>query len=111
MRIIIYVVLILLSMLIAWQLGLAKHGMTGNLLMLTTVLLGAYYFLTRRERFITGLAALGLGLLVPPMLWTYGEFVGGDTSSTGMIGTVLMIAFVPIGLGLVLIGWRKNKST
>ena len=96
-------------MLIAWQLGLTNHGMAGNLIMLTTVILGAYYFLTRRERFLTGLAALGLGLLVPLLLWLYGEFVGGDTSSTGMLGTVLMIAFVPIGLALVLIGWRKKE--
>jgi len=109
MRIVIYIVLIMLSMLIAWQLGLTNHGMTGNLLMLTTVILGAYYFLTRRERFLTGLTALGIGILGPPTLWTYGEFLGGDTSTTGMIGTVLMIAFVPVGLGLVLIGWRKKK--
>jgi len=95
-------------MLIAWQLGLTNHRMTGNLLMLTTVILGAYYFLTRRERFVTGLIALGIGILVPPILWTYGEFIGGDTSATGMLGTVLIIAFIPVGLALVLIGWRKK---
>ena len=109
MRIITYVALILLSILIAWQLGLTNHGMAGNLLMLTTVILGAYYFLTRRERFVTGVTALSLGLLVPPLLWTYGKFVGGDTSTLGMIGTVFMIAFVPVGLSLILIGLRKKE--
>jgi len=96
-------------MLIGWQLGLAKYGMIGNLIMLTTVILGAYYFLTRRECFVTGVTTLSLGLLVPPILWTYGKFVGGDTSATGMLGTVLIIAFVPVGLGLLLIGWRRNE--
>jgi len=109
MLLIIYIFFVFLSLCIAWQLGKTAHGNAGNLLVFTVIILGANYCLTRRLCFALGAITLLLGFVAPTMIWTYGHFyIHCDPSGYGMIGTLLAFIFIPIGLGLALVGWRKD---
>jgi hypothetical protein len=109
MRLIIYISLVFLSVCIAWQLGNAAHGSAGNFLILAVAIMGANFFLTRRQCLTFAAISLILGVLVPIIVWTYGHlYIQGDSSGYGMLGTLLVVVFVPTGLGLLFVGWRKR---
>lgn len=109
MRLIIYIFLVFLSVCIAWQLGNAAHGSAGNLLLFTVVIFGANVLLTRFQCLALAAIALMFGLLAPVIVWTYGHlYIQGDSSGYGMLGTLLAVIFVPTGLGLSFVGWRKR---
>ena len=110
MRLIAYVFFVYISLWIAWQLGMAGHGSAGNLLIFAVLMGGACCFITRRLCFVLGAIGLMLSIVGPLTVWTWGTiFVKGDPSGYGMLGTLLAFVFMPIGLGLVLVGWFKNK--
>jgi len=55
--------------------------------------------------------AIGLvpGLAGPEAVWTYGSFyIKGDPSGYGMLVTLLAFVVIPVGTGLLLVGWRKE---
>jgi len=109
MRLVICVFLIFLSLCAAWQLGGLGHGAAANLLVFGVVILGAYYLLSRRMCLALGAVGLVLGLAGPAAVWTYGSlYIKGDPSGYGMLGTLLAYVFIPVGAGLLLIGWRKE---
>jgi hypothetical protein len=63
------------------------------------------------RRVCLGLAtiALGLGILLPALVWGYASlFVHGDNSAYGMLGTICVILFAPAGFLLALFGMLKT---
>lgn len=109
MRLIGFILIVFLSLSVAYLLGAAGPGVAVNFLILAVLIGGANYFLSRRMCFRLAGVSLFLGVLVPAGVWTYASmFIKGDSSGYGMLGTLLAFVFMPIGLGLVLLGWCKD---
>ncbi len=110
MRILILVLLVFAACTTAWLLGRAAHGGLGNLLILAVIVISSHFLLKRRLTLLLGTTSLVLGAVGSVLVWTWGSlFVQGDPSFHGMLGTILAVAFVPIGLGLILVGCLKKE--
>lgn len=110
MRILIRVLLLFATCTMAWLLGRAAFGWVGNLLVLAAIVIGSHFLLNRRMTLILGAASLVLGSVGSVLVWTWGSlFVQGDPSLHGMLGTILAVVFVPIGIGLILVGCIKRE--
>jgi hypothetical protein len=110
MRSLILLLLVFTACIMAWFLGRAAFGGLGNLLVLVTIVVGAFFLLKRRLCLILGVSSLVLGAAGSVLVWTWGSvFVHGDPSFHGMLGTILAVVFVPIGIGLILVGCIKRE--
>ena len=56
-----------------------------------------------------GLIFLILGILVPLAIWGYSaQFVKGDPSAYGMMGTICVILFAPAGITITILALLKG---
>ncbi len=72
--------------------------------------LAVVFLLPRKYALFLGITALFLGTVVPIGLWTFAYFfVSGDTSTTGMLGTICVILFAPAGVLISILAYFKNE--
>lgn len=66
--------------------------------------------LPRRICLLVGGLLLLLGVVLPVGVWGYSAlFVRGDPSAYGMLGTICVILFAPVGIVLMLLALAKKE--
>lgn len=74
------------------------------------VVVAGYFVFPKWLCLALGGIALVLGIVAPLAIWSYAKvFVAGDSSSYGMLGTLLMVLFAPGGIALTLVGLLKGR--
>jgi hypothetical protein len=109
-RFIIYIALNGFFFSMAWWASRAGLGGMGNIFTIFPPILFAIFLFNRRICFFLAIIALFSGIVGPILVWSYGSiFIEGDMSAYGMLGTILGFYFIPIGIGLSIVGWLKTQ--